>query len=182
MLLLKLPAAARSGSRWPARPALLAVALAGLGVSGLAGDDGRLVGPWALGPAVGIALCLLALPADDRLDRRARGRRRRAARARPPAAALARGRGRAGARDARRAARRPLAEHRLLAARARDLRRRRRPPGRAARPRLRPRLDRGRARRRARGGDRPRRRARRLARARHRRRRRPPRWRSTTSA
>ena len=36
---------------------LLAVALAGLGVSGLAGNDGRLVGPWELGPPVGIALC-----------------------------------------------------------------------------------------------------------------------------
>ena len=42
------------------------------------------------GPAVGIALCLLALPGHDRLDRRARGRRRGAARARAPAAALAR--------------------------------------------------------------------------------------------
>ena len=65
----------------------------------------------------------------DRLDRRARGRRRGAARARPPPAALARRRGGPGARDARRASRRPLAQHRLLAARARDLRRRRRPPG-----------------------------------------------------
>ena len=42
---------------------VLAIAMAGLGVSGLAGEDGRLVGPWALGPGVGVALCLLALPA-----------------------------------------------------------------------------------------------------------------------
>src|SRR6185503_17773307 len=34
-----------------------------LGVGGLAGEDGRLVGPWPLGPGVGIVLCLLALPA-----------------------------------------------------------------------------------------------------------------------
>ena len=46
-----------------AAPVLLTISLAGLGISGLAGDDGRLVGPWALGPAVGLALCLLALPA-----------------------------------------------------------------------------------------------------------------------
>ena len=49
--------------RWPRRRSLLTVALAALGVSGLTGDDGRLVGPWSLGPTVGIALCLLALPA-----------------------------------------------------------------------------------------------------------------------
>ena len=62
MLLLKLPVALL-GLAVALAPVLLAVALAGLGVSGLAGEDGRLVGPWALGPAVGIALCLLALPA-----------------------------------------------------------------------------------------------------------------------
>ena len=182
MLLLKLPVALVGPASSPACPSLLAIALAGLGVSGLAGEDGRLVGPWALGPARRPRAVPARAAGDDRLDRRARGRRRGAARARPPAAALARGRGRPGARAAGRAARRPLAEHRLLAARARDLRRRRGPPGRAPRSRLRPRVDRGRPRRRARGGDRPRRRARRLARARHRRRLAPPRWRSTTSA
>ena len=50
MLLLKLPIVL-VGLALAGMPALLAVALAGLGVSGLAGDDGRLVGPWALGPA-----------------------------------------------------------------------------------------------------------------------------------
>ena len=62
MLLGKLPISLL-GLALAAAPVLLAVALAGLGISGLAGDDGRLVGPWALGPAVGLALCLLALPA-----------------------------------------------------------------------------------------------------------------------
>ena len=62
MLLLKLPVAL-AGLALAGLPVLLAVAMAGLGVSGLAGEDGRLVGPWALGPAVGLALCLLALPA-----------------------------------------------------------------------------------------------------------------------
>jgi signal transduction histidine kinase len=62
MLLLKLPVALL-GLALALLPVLLAIALAGLGVSGLAGDDGRLVGPWELGPAVGVALCLLALPA-----------------------------------------------------------------------------------------------------------------------
>ena len=130
-----------------AAPAVLAVALAGFGVSGLAGDDGRLVGPWALGPAVGLVLCVLALPATivsiAALEAVGRG----AASARPHAPALARRRSGPGARDARRAPRRPLAEHRLLAARARDLRRRRRSPGRAARPGLRPHVDGGRPRR-----------------------------------
>jgi signal transduction histidine kinase len=62
MLLLKLPIALL-GLVLVGLPVALAIAMAGLGVSGLAGDDGRLVGPWALGPAVGIALCVLALPA-----------------------------------------------------------------------------------------------------------------------
>jgi len=62
MLLLKLPIAL-AGLLVAGLPVLLAIAMAGLGVSGLAGEDGRLVGPWALGPGVGIALCLLALPA-----------------------------------------------------------------------------------------------------------------------
>ena len=62
MLLLKLPIAL-AGLIAAGLPVVLAIAMAGLGVSGLAGEDGRLVGPWALGPGVGIALCLLALPA-----------------------------------------------------------------------------------------------------------------------
>ena len=62
MLLLKLPVAL-AGLLVAGLPVLLAVFLVGLGLSGLAGGDGQLVGPWALGPAVGIALCLLALPA-----------------------------------------------------------------------------------------------------------------------
>jgi signal transduction histidine kinase len=62
MLLLKLPIAL-AGLVLAGLPVLLAIVMAALGVSGVAGDDGRLVGPWALGPAVGIALCLLALPA-----------------------------------------------------------------------------------------------------------------------
>ena len=62
MLLLKLPVAL-AGLIIAGLPVVLAIAMAGLGVSGLAGDDGRLVGPWSLGPALGIALCLLALPA-----------------------------------------------------------------------------------------------------------------------
>jgi signal transduction histidine kinase len=62
MLLLKLPISLL-GLALAAAPVLLTIALAGLGISGVAGDDGRLVGPWALGPAVGLALCLLALPA-----------------------------------------------------------------------------------------------------------------------
>ncbi|HET6550665.1 MAG TPA: sensor domain-containing protein [Solirubrobacter sp.] len=62
MLLLKLPVTLL-GLAAAGAPVLLAVGLAGLGLSGLAGDDGRIVGPWALGPAVGLALCVLALPA-----------------------------------------------------------------------------------------------------------------------
>ncbi|MDA0185619.1 sensor domain-containing protein [Solirubrobacter phytolaccae] len=62
MLLLKLPTVLVTLALALA-PALLAVLLAGLGISGLAGDDGRLVGPWALGPVVGLVLCVLALPA-----------------------------------------------------------------------------------------------------------------------
>ena len=62
MLLLKLPTVLL-GLVVGLAPVLLAIVLAGLGVSGLAGDDTRLVGPWELGPFVGVALCLLALPA-----------------------------------------------------------------------------------------------------------------------
>jgi signal transduction histidine kinase len=62
MLLTKLPVAL-AGLAVAAAPALLAVGLLVLGVTGLAGGDDRVVGPWALGPATGVALCLLALPA-----------------------------------------------------------------------------------------------------------------------
>jgi signal transduction histidine kinase len=62
MLGLRLPGAL-AGVVFAGVPVLLTLVLAGLGVSGLASDPGRYVGPWALGPAVGIALCLLALPA-----------------------------------------------------------------------------------------------------------------------
>jgi signal transduction histidine kinase len=62
LLLTKLPVTL-AGLVLAGAPVLLAVALTGLGISGLAGDDGRLLGPWALGPALGLLLCLLALPA-----------------------------------------------------------------------------------------------------------------------
>jgi signal transduction histidine kinase len=62
MLLLKLPVAL-AALALVAIPAGLAVGLLALGISGLTGDDGRLVGPWTLGPPLGLALCLLALPA-----------------------------------------------------------------------------------------------------------------------
>jgi signal transduction histidine kinase len=44
-------------------PVALAAALLALGLEGLGGAADGLVGPWTLGPAAGIALCLLALPA-----------------------------------------------------------------------------------------------------------------------
>jgi signal transduction histidine kinase len=62
ILLLKLPTVVL-GLVLAGAPALLAVGLAGLGISGLAGDDSRLLGPWGLGPALGLLLCVLALPA-----------------------------------------------------------------------------------------------------------------------
>jgi signal transduction histidine kinase len=62
MLLLRLPTAL-AGLVFAGAPALLALILAGLGVSGLAGDPGRYVGPWALNALTGLLLCLLALPA-----------------------------------------------------------------------------------------------------------------------
>jgi signal transduction histidine kinase len=62
MLLLKLPLAL-AGLAVAALPALLTAGLLVLGITGLAGGDDRIIGPWALGPATGIALCLLALPA-----------------------------------------------------------------------------------------------------------------------
>ena len=73
MLLLKLPIALL-GLCVAAAPVVLAVALAGLGVSGLAGDDGRLVGPWALGPARRDR----AVPARAARPRSSRSRRWRA--------------------------------------------------------------------------------------------------------
>src|SRR6476620_4113772 len=62
MLLVKLPIAL-AGLAVAAAPALLTMGLLALGSTGLAGGDDRVVGPWALGPATGIVLCLLALPA-----------------------------------------------------------------------------------------------------------------------
>jgi signal transduction histidine kinase len=62
MLLVKLPIAL-AGLAVAAAPALLTIGLLALGITGLAGGGDRVVGPWALGPATGIVLCLLALPA-----------------------------------------------------------------------------------------------------------------------
>jgi len=44
-------------------PLVLAFALLVLGLEGLGGDGELLVGPWSLGPALGLVLCLLSLPA-----------------------------------------------------------------------------------------------------------------------
>ena len=84
-----------------------------------------------LGPALGDRAVPARAARRGGVDRRA-GRRRRGCCGALAQALLRIGRGGrgAGARDAGRAARRPLAEHRLLAARPRDLRRRARPPGR----------------------------------------------------
>jgi signal transduction histidine kinase len=62
MLLAKLPLAV-AGLAAAAVPAALTVALLILGITGLAGGGDRLLGPWMLGPATGIALCALAIPA-----------------------------------------------------------------------------------------------------------------------
>ncbi len=62
MLVLKLPVTI-AALVIAAAPIALAVALLVLGAEGLGGTSDRLVGPWTLGPAVGLALCLLALPA-----------------------------------------------------------------------------------------------------------------------
>ena len=62
MLVLKLPVTL-AALVLAAAPVALAVALLVLGAEGLGGAGDRLVGPWTLGPAVGVALCLLALPA-----------------------------------------------------------------------------------------------------------------------
>jgi signal transduction histidine kinase len=62
MLLLKLPFALVALAL-AAIPVLVAVALLVLGLSGLTGGDGRLVGPWELGPGSGVLLIVLAFPA-----------------------------------------------------------------------------------------------------------------------
>src|SRR6478609_4950437 len=62
MLLLKLPTVL-AGLALALAPAAVAVVLIALGVSGLAGEDTRVVGPWELGPLLGLMLCALALPA-----------------------------------------------------------------------------------------------------------------------
>lgn len=62
MLLLRLPVALLALAAAAALVALAAGLLA-TGIEGLAGDDPRLLGPWALGPALGLALCALAAAA-----------------------------------------------------------------------------------------------------------------------
>ena len=62
LLVLKLPVTL-AAIALVALPLLLVIALLALGVEGLGGDADRVVGAWTLGPAVGIALCLLAVPA-----------------------------------------------------------------------------------------------------------------------
>jgi signal transduction histidine kinase len=62
MLVLKLPVAV-AGLVLVAAPVALAVVLLVLAVDGFGGAADRLVGPWALGPAVALALCVLAFAA-----------------------------------------------------------------------------------------------------------------------
>jgi signal transduction histidine kinase len=62
MLLIKLPVALVA-LVLGAAPVALTVGLVVLGVEGLGGEADRIVGPWALGPALGVVLCLLAVPA-----------------------------------------------------------------------------------------------------------------------
>jgi signal transduction histidine kinase len=62
MLLLKLPVAV-AALVLGALPVAFTVGLVVLGIDGLGGDADALVGPWSLGPALGVALCLLAAPA-----------------------------------------------------------------------------------------------------------------------
>ena len=62
MLLLKLPVTLL-GLALVATPVALAVGLLLLAIDGFGGADDRLVGPWALGPAVALALCALAFAA-----------------------------------------------------------------------------------------------------------------------
>jgi signal transduction histidine kinase len=62
LLVLKLPVTL-AAIALAATPALLVVALLALGIEGLGGGADRIVGPWTLGPLLGVALCLLAIPA-----------------------------------------------------------------------------------------------------------------------
>jgi signal transduction histidine kinase len=62
MLLLKLPVTG-AALAVAAAPIALTVALFALGLKGLGGGEDALVGPWTLGPALGVALCLLTVPA-----------------------------------------------------------------------------------------------------------------------
>ena len=62
MLLLKLPLTI-AALVVAAAPVALAAGLLALGIEGFGGGGDMIVGPWDLGPALGIALCLLALPA-----------------------------------------------------------------------------------------------------------------------
>jgi signal transduction histidine kinase len=62
MLLLKLPVAL-AGLALVAAPVVLAVLLLVLAIDGFGGATDRLVGPWSLGPAVALALCVLAFAA-----------------------------------------------------------------------------------------------------------------------
>ena len=61
MLLIKLPVAVVALALG-ALPVAGTVGLIVLGIEGFGGGD-RVVGPWTLGPGLGVALCLLALPA-----------------------------------------------------------------------------------------------------------------------
>ncbi|HWM09055.1 MAG TPA: sensor domain-containing protein [Solirubrobacteraceae bacterium] len=62
MLLLKLPVVL-AALALAAAPVALAVGLLVLAVEGFGGEADRIVGPWALGPAVALALCVLAFAA-----------------------------------------------------------------------------------------------------------------------
>jgi signal transduction histidine kinase len=62
LLVLKLPVTL-AAIALAAVPALLVVGLLALGVEGLRGGQDRVVGPWTLGPLLGVVLCLLAVPA-----------------------------------------------------------------------------------------------------------------------
>jgi signal transduction histidine kinase len=59
---LKLPVAV-AALAVGALPVALTAGLLALGVQGLGGHADRVVGPWSLGPGLGVALCLLAAPA-----------------------------------------------------------------------------------------------------------------------
>jgi signal transduction histidine kinase len=63
LLLLLRPLVAGAAAAAAAVPLLLTLALVRFGAEGLAGSSGRYVGPWALEPATGVVLWLLALPA-----------------------------------------------------------------------------------------------------------------------